>query len=381
MINSLIPRNRFSDVFQRLNWVRSDARSGNYDVWTSTNVTNLWTVIPKNEKSEDYLYCQDKNIKILLQALGLEENDFNMEDLRSQLSGYNYKLINRIVSQDNRIETVPFEMADVLSSKNIDAFRFYYQTKTRGKNIPIESFRLHHTQEGSFVIPISIVAEQDQESLLTMPTHTNSVIRDYLKTLEVLFKVPHNDEKAFADKVIDSGIDSKIVKVFLGNSDSVAKTKLKYQVAVKEISVSSSGSPILDYHLEPSEKKFPVVDMSKIQVLEDNFLEFLEGREIEADSATIEESGVKINVAVDSLDQNGTVKFSVFGINGQDVTKSFKARSTKLTKNTLNYLTDAFKSREVIEVTGDITKSKGKVGEIIGDKFDVIEPNPTLFDG
>lgn len=375
-----IKKDRFANVFRRFGWIHSEAKSGNYDIWTSPNNSSLWTVVPKDELSEDYYYYQEKNIKILLHVLNLPENDFNTNDIHSQLIGFNYKLINKIVNRDTySSDIVPFELADTLSNKNIDAFRFYYKVKMRGKTIPIEDFQLHRTQKGSFIIPISIAAQPDQDKLFDVASTTNIVIRDYLKTIDNLIKIPVRDEKSFADKVIEENIDSKIVKVFLGNSDSIAKTKQRYQDKIKEISISSNGSPILDYGLSKEEKEFPEVDISGIGVLSDNFVEVLEAREVEADSSTIEESGVKINVEVDSLDQNGSVKFSVFVINGHEVTKPFKARSTKLTKNTLNSLTDAFKSREIIEVTGDITKSKGKVGEIVADKFDVKQENLTLF--
>lgn len=381
MNTSIIPITRFTDVFTRVGWLSSEANSGKYFIWTSPQNKDIWTVVPKNENSKEYLYYQEKNVKMLTNFLGLEENEFNINDIYSQLVGYNYKLINRIVGIDtHNNDTVPFEMADVLSNKNIDAFRFYYQTKTKGKSIPIESFQLHHTQKGSFIIPISIAAELNQETLFNTPSHTNTVIRDYLKILDVLIKTPIQDEKTFADKMIDENIDSKIVKVFLSNSDSIAKAKLKYSDKIKELVISSNGSPIIDFGLNNQEKVFQKVDMSNIQVLPEGYLEVLETREIEADTATIEQSGTKIDVEVDSLDQNGTVKFSVFAIGGREVERPFKARSTKLTKNTLNSLTDAFKSRDVIQAIGDITKSKGKVGEIVADEFVVKPKSPTLFD-
>ncbi len=376
-----IKKARFADVFTRVGWLHSVAKSGRYDIWTSPTDTNLWTVLPMEESAEDYSYYQEKNIRILLHFLNLPDSDFYINDLYSQLIGYNYKLLNRIVNQEQfSNDVVPFELADVLSNNNIDAFRFFYKIKKRGKTIPIEDFQLHHTQKGSFIIPISIAAQIGQESLINVASDTNVVIRDYLTTIDKLMKIPKQDENQFANKVIEENIDSKIIKSFLGNGNSVAKIRQRYSDKIREISITSNGNPILDFGLTRQEKEYPQVDISGIEVLSNDFIEVLEAREVEADSSSIEESGVNINVEVDSLDQNGTVKFSVFGINGRDVLKPFKARSTKLTKSTLNSLTDAFKSREILEVTGDITKAKGKVGEIIADKFDVKEKNPTLFD-
>lgn len=376
-----ISRERFADAFIRIGWKKSDAESGNYDIWTSPINYNIWTVVPRDESTEEYTYYQDKNIKIILDALNLRDNEFNISDIYSQLQGYNYKLINRIV-QDNDYDdiVVPFELADVLSNSTIDAFRFFYKMKNHGKQVPIENFQLHHTQKGSFLIPISISAELEDGKLFDLPSSTNLILHDYLKTVETLVKIPQKDEKDFADRVIDENIDSKIVRTFLGNQNSIAKVKTKYRERVSELGITSNGSPILDFGLSEKDKTFPEVDITGMESLPETYLEVLESREIEADSSTIDASGVKIDVEVDSLDQNGTVKFSVFSINQKGMNYPFKARSVKLTKKTLDYLTDAFKSREIIEVTGDITKAKGKVGEIIADNFSTKGKNPTLFE-
>lgn len=375
-----IPIERFNDVFTRLGWIKTEASSGKYHIWTSPNNKEVWTVVPKDINSPEYLYYQQKNIQIILYFLELEKTDMNVNDIQSQVQEYNYKLINRIVGQNSDNDSVPFEMADVLSNKNIDAFRFFYQYKNGGKAIPIESFQLHHTQKGSFIIPISISAEVGQNELFDTPSTTNTILKDYLQTLDNLFKAPTTTEKIFADRMIEDGIDSKIVKAFLGNNDSVAKTKSRYEDKIKEITISSNGSPIIDFNLRSTEKNFKKVDISKIQSLPENYLQFLEVREVEADSKSIDQTGSKIDVEVDSLDQNGTVKFSVFAIDGQNLTKPFKALSTKLTKQTLNDLTDAFKSRAMIQALGDITKPRGKMGEIVADKF-TVKPKPAgLFD-
>jgi len=380
MTKDFIPKERFADLFRRIGWKFSVAKSGKYDIWTSPLNEDFWTVIPSSEKAADYNFYQQKNVKVILSALSLEETSQNINEVYSQLEKYNYKIINKIVNKGNENQ-VSFELANTITNKNIDAFKFFYQSKSRGKSIPTESFQLHHTQKGSFVIPISISAEEEQEKLVNIPSRINSIIKDYLKKIEILINEPQKDEKEFSDSIIEAEIDSKIVKDFLSESEnSIAKVKTKYEKEIEGIYITSTGNPILDFRLSKEEKTFPQIDVKKAKTLSESFLNKLEEREIEADSSTIEQHGVNIDVQVDSLDKTGTVKFSVFGIAGSSIEKPFKARSTKLTQKRLNFLADAFKSRETIVVSGDIIKSKGKVGEIISDGFNLKQKNPTLFD-
>ena len=385
MQSKIIPINNFKDAFVRLGWTLSEADSGKYDIWTNPNNREIWTVVPKNIESKEYQFYQEKNIKMILYGLDLPETEFFISEIYNQLLGYNYKLINRIVNQDAfQEDSVPYELATMLPNKNIDAFRFFYYEKTQGAtNLPIDRFEMNHTKHGSFIIPVSISAEVNDASTNTLfptPTTTNVILRDYLNKIDTLTKIDEVDPKSFADKAMEEGIDSKIVKDFLYKADSIAKFREKYQDRIKDLSISSEGSPILDFKLKPQERTFKEVDLGRIRILPDEFISTLEKREIEADDSAISENHAKIEVSVELLSQDGTVKFSVYSINNEKLKKPFKGTTTELPKKYMDFCVDNFKDKDLIIITGDISKSKGKPAKIIPEKFEVKPSTMKLFE-
>lgn len=380
--NIVIPIDRFRDAFSRLGWIKTDSKSKIYEVWSHPKNKDIWTVIPEKQEGSEYKYYQNKNIKMLLFALDLPETDQNIDDITNQLLGYNYKLLNRIVNREEyKNDSVPFELAEALPSRNIDAFRSFYLTKTKGKSLPINIFELNHTQFGSFIIPISIIIPTENDLFNDVPSETNTILRDYLKTIDKLTKIEPTDAITYANKIIDEGIDSKIVKEFLSKNEGIAKYKDKYKEKIKDLSISGASSPLIDFNLAPEYKAFQEVNLTEVSILSDEYIETLEKREIEVDSASISEYGVSIEVTVDAIDQNGTAKFSVYSINKTPLEKPFKAISVELSRGNLNKCVDVFKERNMLIITGDITKTKGRPGKIVPDSTFQDKPkNPTLFD-
>lgn len=382
MRSRFIPRGKFREAFERLNWIFSEASSGRYDIWTSPNDKDFWTIVPKDETGSEYLHYQLKNIKVLAMILGLDETEVNIEEISDQVVRPSYKLINRIQNKKAYSgETVPFELAQTLSSKNIGAFRTFYNLKTKGKQgIPLENFELNHTQQGSFVIPVSIFEPQsNQVTMLTLPSPINTILRDYLSVIEKLTQISVKASDAALDKIIDERIDSKIFKDFCSEADGIAAFQQKYKERIDQISISSKSSPFLDFNLSDEMKTFQEVELDSMPIASAEFISALEKREVESDGTVIKEVGATIRAEVDSVDKNGTAKFSVLQINGEEVKEAFKAKSTQLTQKTLNLLADAFKTRDSIEIVGDIKKLRGRVGEIIGDEYKTEEKPPTLF--
>lgn len=375
MNTQIIPRARLIDVFTKLGWIKSESKSGKYDLWTSNQNKNIWATLPKDAQSLEYKYNQEKIVELIVLSLGLRDDDFNKEDVYSQLLNYNYKLINKIVNKPNfEQDKVPFELAGILPLKNINAFRTFYIMKTHGaKSLSLDQFEFNHTQEGSFIIPISIMVPEEigsvQSSISQIANSTNSILREYLKTIDRLIKITATNEINFADKIIEENIDSKIVKDFYSETEGLAKYREKYEDKVENISIYSTSNPILDFNLPEQEKQFVHVELGKIRTVPDEYIKVLEKREEESDQETREETNAKIDVAVDSVDLNGTAKFTVLAINGEGIKKPFKARSTKTTKENLNFCADAFKSRDTIEIRGDLFKAKGKLGELIPGEF------------
>lgn len=389
MQSKTVPISNFKDAFEKLGWILSQAESGRYDVWTHPENSEIWTVVPKNIESKEYKFYQEKNIKMMLYALELPETEFLISEIYNQLLGYNYKLINRIVNQDTfQEDSVPYELATMLPNKNIDSFRFFYYEKTQGAtNLPIDRFEMNHTKHGSFIIPISISADINDASntandtLFPTPNTTNVILRDYLNKIDTLTKIDEVDPRGFADKAIEEGIDSKIVKDFLYKSDSIAKFKEKYQDRIKDLSISSEGSPILDFKLQPRDKVFKEVDLGRIKILPDEFISTLIKREIEADDTAISEHHAKIEVSVELLSQDGTVKFSVYSINDEKMKKPFKGTTTELPKQFMDFCVDNFKDKDLIIITGDISKSKGKPAKIIPEKLEAKPRTMEMFEG
>ena len=127
-----IPFNRFEEAYTRAGWTRKNSADGRYGVWIKPDDPDVWTMLPTDISSPEYRLYQNKNLLMLLYALGIEENEETISELVSQLKHFNYKLINRIVPQsDASYNSVPYELATLLPDKNIDAFRYFYQTKAK----------------------------------------------------------------------------------------------------------------------------------------------------------------------------------------------------------------------------------------------------------
>lgn len=361
-----LPMTNFRDAFKRVDWEKLEEGIG-FERWRFINDNNIVTILPTDETSKEYNYYQQKNIKLLLFSLGLSETEDNILEIYNQLSGYNYKLINRIVSDEDYLgNAVPFEVASNIPEMNINTFRYYYYAK-RGKLMPIESFEFNHTIQGSFIIPISVIAETEEGRLWEEPSPTNKVIRDYLTDVDKLLSIRADNEEKFAEKVMAEGIDSQMVKGFLSDSTGIAKYIKRYQASVKEISITSKGSPFLDFKLSEPEKVFKKIELEQVKSVPQEYIDFLSKKEAESNEETIEESGATIDVIVDGIMHAGKAQFKVVAINKKPVKKPFVAVSVKLTKSRVDFCADALKSQGIVEVEGDIFKPKGKTGEIILD--------------
>ena len=367
MNTEIISREKFKDVFERLGWIHSTSKSGKYDLWTFDKNKKIWATLPRDQETIEYIFNQDKNIRMLVYALGLPDNEISFQLIHAQLVSYNYKLINRIVNKKSfSQEVVPYELATAVPSKNIDAFRSFFLFKKHGKeSLSLDKFQLNHTEHGSFIIPISIQAEAGERSLVPLASTTSILIREYLDTIDRLVKIDPGDKEKYGKKIVEEGIDSKLVKDFLNTKDSIAKYREKYHETVKEISITSQSNPILDYHLTDEHRSFKKVELGTLNPLPDEYIQYIEKLEEEADFASRKDIDAKIEAAVDSIDTNGTAKFTVFSINSEEIKKPFKARTTQLPTVFLNLCAQAFISREKISINGDLTKGRGKIGTII----------------
>lgn len=383
---SSLPKNSLENAFLKLGWIKKEAKDERYDVWVSKESEKSWTIIPRDEHAEEYLYYQEKNLMVLTQLLGLEGSDFQIKDVYSQILGYNYKIISKIETNEDG-ESIPFEFSQNVPLKTIESFRYFYSSKTKGKkHLSIDDFNLHHTIKGSFIIPISVSAKDDdsgQQSLLNITPTMNIYLHDYLKAVDEVTKIPTADKEKFTNAAFEKGIDSKMIKDFLGLNDSVAKYREKYSEKIKTYSLSSSSSPFLDHNLPEKDRLFPVVNLTQINTVPDEYISRLEELEVSIDDANIKEHDVEIQVMVDAVafdnDENNTAKFSVLSVGKTPLVKHFKAVSVELTRHRFEICTDMLKSREVLTIKGDISKRKGKIGKIIPEDFILNSSREKLF--
>jgi hypothetical protein len=384
-INAL-PKTNLENAFLKLGWIKKEARDERYDIFISKENENVWTLIPKNEATDEYLYYQDKNLRILTSLLDLEETEFNVKDVYSQIQGYNYKIINKLETTEGG-ESIPLDFFQNVPLKTIESFRYFYSSKTKGKkHLSIDDFNLHHTIKGSFIIPISVSAKDDdsgQQSLISITPTMNIYLHDYLNTVEDVANISTSDREEFSSTAFEKGIDSKLIKDFLSINDSVAKYREKYADKIKSYSLSSSSSPFLDHNLPEKDRLFPTVNLSKIATVPDEYIFRLEELEVSTDESNIKEHDVEIGVMVDAVafdnDENNTAKFSVLSVGKTPLDKHFKAVSVELTRHRFEICTDMLKSREVLTIKGDISKRKGKIGKIIPEDFILDRGSEKLF--
>lgn len=368
--SAVVSVDRFREAYRKIGWVEKPSANAHYIVWRSPNDSNLWVELPSDTNAPDYDYYAEKNVRMLLFALDLPENKHSIDELISQLRAYNYKLISRIVSNTEfKSDAVPYELASILPQKNIEAFRHYFLThKTKKRSIPIDKFQMNHTEVGSFIIPVSILVDDEKnEKLIPMMTETNLVLHDYLRAIDTLLKIPARSPFTYAEKVVGESIDSKIVRDFLGKSNSIIKTKEKYAKIIEDITISGTGSPILDFNLDKEDREFQVVELKDSETLDEEYIVEIEKLELKLDDSRVEERAAEIDVVVDNIDRNGNVKFTVTHINGSELSRVFKAYSTQLSKARLDLFAEYFKNDGSAVVKGDITKAKGKMGSIIID--------------
>ncbi len=361
--------------------IKSKSKSGNYEIWKSRERDDLFTVLPLAKSSHDYEYYQEKNVEFINYLLGLVYNEENKEEILSQLNGYNYKLINRIQTKEPYSqETVPYRLADVLINKNVNAFLYFFNQKTKGK-IPlgIKNIRLNHTQHGSFVIPVSIELV-GQETFPTIPSQINKTLRDYLDVVDLISGLDMSNEEKFASSVLENDLDSTLVRNFIDSTSSVAFYKKEYSDFIQNVSISGRSNPILDYQLERKYKNFPEVSLAQLQPASVEFFEYLERKETERDEQAIYAVNTTIEVIVDALDRGGKVKFSVVAVGAQRIDKPFKASIDEQPQVRLNEFASAFITGEVLELNGDIRKPKHKLGKILVHELKRKNPKLTLLD-
>lgn len=383
MKTNVIPLHRFEDVYSKLGWKKAESKSKKYLTWTHPNKSDIWVILPRIENTDEYAYFQDKNVDSILNFLNLEDTLINKNELVGQLMDYNYKLYNRFqndIKYSN--DYVPFEIAQLVPTKNVSAFRAFFIKEVKGqKSFPLENFHLSHTQTGSFVIPVSIKANIPENTLFPIPSETLLILEKYLKFADELLSIPISEPEKYAKNIVERGIDSRLVKDFLYDSDSIAKLHDKYNETVKELSIYSKYNPILDFNRATKNPIIRKIDINKSYPIEYEHILSIENLEEAMDDTSFNYTDVNIEVVSESVDKTGTrsAKFSVIAINGKPQERNYKARTQEIPISYLKQCAEAFISGDTILIKGDISKSKGKIAKIVVGDLKLKVADSTLF--
>ena len=368
-----------------LGWIKNDEKEEGCTVFQPKANEKIKAYIPDSTERPDYIFHQNRNVELILYQLKKESNPQNLSEIVEQILFPNYKLISRIVNtKDQNVDSVPFEYADRVIKYNISSFKTEY-VLTAAKQIPISKFHMNHTRKGSFIIPISIPAEYDESTLLPIPSLTNRVLKGYLQKLDVLTKLDVKDEKLFATKVIDNGISSRLVKDFMSEDGLVKYTK-QYGQIINSVNVYGESSPIVDFQLSNAEKVFSNVELNKIVQVPNEYISYLEHVEIQREQEAIDEHDTSIEAVVDSLaykDKGRTeagAKFTIYKVAGEKLKKPFKAVATGLTRKRLKRFGERRYTAEIVKIMGDITKAKGKIGDLRIEEILQVDTQGDLFD-
>ena len=64
----IIPKEKFTKAFENLGWENYISSDDKYVVWTYQNHSDLWTLVPRNERVGEYLKYQEQNIYLTVSA-------------------------------------------------------------------------------------------------------------------------------------------------------------------------------------------------------------------------------------------------------------------------------------------------------------------------
>lgn len=361
-----------SKILEKLNFNRTDSTSGKYNIWTSSRDPELWVAIPKNIKESQRSYFENIITDTILTDLDIDITQENRNEILSQLTGFNYKIYNKIsLKEQMYTQSIPYELAQITTLRSITSLRTYsHQFSTKLKDIPIDRFQLSHTKKGSFVIPISILYEEKEIVLPTFPTELSKVIKGYLNKISMLDELNTSDIKKFTEEAFERELPSSLLRDIIGPTDSIATIIEKYGKQLSHLQISSKGNPILDRDLTDEDREYKVVDLLSIKPLNLEYIEALSELETKQNEMILEEHSVYMYVEVNAININGTAMFNVYQIEDQTLEKPFKAQTVKLSDARIYLCADALKSRAKIKIKGDITKKRRKIGEVVVDNIE-----------
>jgi hypothetical protein len=366
----IIPKEKFTFAFEKLGWDNYVSEDGRYIVWTFKQNTDIWTLVPRDEKVGEYLQYQLQNIKLILFSLDLLPTQENITKIYEQLLGFHYPIISRLTSKNRNFDGgIPLNLADTILNKIHSSFLSF--RKSFNQEL-VNNLKFGHTQQGSFILKILVPISEDEKNILfDNESQTSFEIKNYLNQVQELTRIETADPKIYADKIVSNGISSCLVEGFVGK-DGIAEILQKYidDKSVDDLFLFSENNNLIEFNKEENQKpKFTTVDLLPLKPVGKTFIEAIKKVEnaFEFDQKDAEIIG---NIYSISESKSKRAMFKIESINGKKE-KIETAETTELTEDRIKKCWQAGAEQKRLKIRGDITKKAGKTAKIIiGDEFD-----------
>jgi hypothetical protein len=278
----IIPKERFTEAFEKLGWEYYVSIDGKYIVWTLKQNPEIWTLVPIDDRPQEYLKYQEQNINLILFSLDLEVSSENFNKIYEQLLAYHYPIVSRLTSKIINFDSgIPLDLADALISKISNSFLNF--RKSQWKN-DISNLRFGHTQHGSFILKILVpVKEDSQNTLFEATNETKLEIEQYLNRIQELTRIQTADPKRYANLVFEKDIASSLIEDFVGKN-GIVEIMQKYleKDEIQDVYLSSENNHLLEFN-KKSNYKFPEIGLYPLKPLSEDFIKAI--KEIEKHSS------------------------------------------------------------------------------------------------
>jgi hypothetical protein len=370
----IIPKEKFTEAFEKLGWDCYVSQDQKYIVWTFKKNTEIWTLVPRDDRSGEYLKYQEQNINLILFSLNVEVNDNNFNKIYEQLLGYHYPIINRLTSKTNNFDSgIPLDLADTLINKISSSFLNFRKSQDRND---ISNLRFGHTQHGSFILKILVpVKEDEQNTLFEATNETRIEIEQYLNRVQELTRIQTSDPQKYAKFILEKDITSGMVEDFVGRN-GIVEIMQKYleNKKIQDIYLSSENNNLLEFNKKDREK-FPEIDLYPLKPVSENFIKAVKETE---KSSEFEIKEAEIIGTIHAINEKGTAMFEIESVNGRKE-QIEKAQTTELTEERVKKCYQAGADKKKLKIIGDIKKHAGKTAKIVVGNLDFFENDEELL--
>ena len=366
----IIPRDKFTWAFENLGWENYISENDEYIVWEWKERPDLWTVIPKNEKSGEYLKYQEQNIKLLLLSLNNAPIQENFTKIYEQLLGLHYPIISRFTSKNSNFdEGIPPEVGGTVIQTIYSNFPKFAKSSIYSREI--KNLKLAHTQHGSYILKINVPIEQSLslQTLFPNEDQTKNLVQDYLNSIEKLSKIEESNPKKYYEKFRSENIPFCLIEAFLAKKGIVDITK-KYieNNSIEALFIKSENNDLLEFRNKKID--FKTIDIRELNTLDDEFIKILKDFENQFD---LDEKGAEIIGTIYRISEYGKATFKAESVNRKDVKNIEKIQTTELTDEWKKKCYKAGAEDCKLKITGDLSKKPGQPAKLIVGALELYE--------